>query len=94
MTEGELLRQLDRHLERGNELMAHNTEAFERLSARLDDDRDFMRELILRSEQSERRLTVAVERRTAEIVEELRAQRGALFRMLDRLDPGGPNATA
>lgn len=62
--------------------------------------RDFMREQTLRHERATRRMEQwlqTVERRTnvqiatlEDLVEESRAQRAALFQMMDRLDSGGP----
>jgi hypothetical protein len=67
--------------------------------------RDFIREERLRHEQANRRVEQwlqRVEERTVvqiatlqDLVEESRAQRAALFRMMDKLDSGGaPPATA
>jgi hypothetical protein len=112
MADDEVLRRIDRHMERGNELMEHLREV-------IDGNRAFMRELLLRHEKAtdtmitrlredtrelrehrkefrqyrdEWREAVREERR--EFVAEMRAQREALFRMLDKLDGGGQAAGA
>jgi hypothetical protein len=70
----ELLRRLDAHLDRGNRLMARNTRAFHDL-------RDFL------AQQTEafRLLTNEIKEFGAELRAEMRAQRQALFRILDKL---------
>lgn len=102
MDHDELIRRLDAHMERGNELMARNDVAFHELRAFLAaqtlalqgltrgvtavgaDLREMGREL--------REMNRDLSRRTDEIVTELRAQRQALFRLLDRLDGRGGGA--
>ena len=83
MDHDELLRRLDAHMERGNELMARNTRAFEELSMFLHDQT-----LALRG------LTREIRKHTDETVAEMRAQRKALFRIFDRLDGNGGTAGA
>ena len=70
-----------------------NTAAFERWEAREDEYREFMRELTLRVERGGREHTRAIRRLTDEFVTEMRAQRGALLAILDRLSPGGSGST-
>jgi hypothetical protein len=98
---GELLRRIDAHMERGNELMEQNRRAFE-------ETRVFMRQLLLRNDKvlgamqrqieastrAIRKLTEDMHREHLEFVEEMRAQRAALFRILDRLDGNGDPAGA
>ena len=78
-----LMERIDGHMERGNELMDQNRQAFEDL-------RTFLREMTLRQE----RIFDRMARHLEELTEEQRAQRSALFRMLDRLDEGGSAAGA
>ena len=72
----------------------------------IEADREFMRELVLRMERSERAMLSEIQefrtkmeanhgdfhREHLEMIEELRAGRGALLAMLDRLGPGGATA--
>jgi len=81
----ELLRRLDAHMERGNEIMARSNEvmaenrmAFEANARAFQDLRDFLGDL-----------TQALRLLTDEFVAEMRAQRQALFRILDRLEGDG-----
>jgi hypothetical protein len=60
------------------------------------DDREFMRELLLRHEKATNSMikrldtnTEALRTHTREFVAEMQAQRQALFRILDRLDGQG-----
>jgi hypothetical protein len=91
----------DRHtaaFERNTDAFNRNSAVLDRLEARLDDDRLFMRELLVRFEQLGRELgeelTRNMRRHADEVVEELRAQRGALLAILDWLGPGGSSASA
>jgi hypothetical protein len=93
----DLLRRIDRQLERGNELMQRNEHAFDGL-------RDFVREMVIRFERvdarSEARHERMIERmdRLTEIVidhrDEGRAQTRALLQVLDRLEGSGPAPAA
>jgi uncharacterized protein YukE len=94
--------------ERHEEAFDRNTAAFERHEAAFErheeafkdwksdqeDLREFMRELTLRGERSAREQIRELRRHTDEVVAELRAQRGALFTILDRLSPGDSGSTA
>jgi hypothetical protein len=71
-----------------------NTAAFERFEAREDDLREFMREMILRVERGGREQLLEMRRIGDEITSELRAQRGALLAILDRLSPGDSGSAA
>lgn len=87
--------------DRNSEAFDRNTEAFERNSRVLDrveaslgDQRQFMHETILRVQKIGEEEMRRLEAHTNEVVQEMRAQRGALLAILDRLNPGGPNAPA
>jgi hypothetical protein len=89
------LRRIDAQMDRANEIAARHeraferhTAAFERWEAQQDDMRQFMREITLRVERSGREHSREIRRMGDEIVTELRAQRGALVAILDRLAPG------
>jgi hypothetical protein len=95
----ELLRRLDAHMERGNRIMARSNEVMLRNEIAFRDLRDFLAEQTLAMRGLTRevlgmsRRTDEMVRRTDEILAEGRAQRQALFRLLDRLDgQGGPAA--
>jgi hypothetical protein len=95
----ELLRRVDAHMERGNAIMAENRRAFEANTRAFEDLRAFLAEQTLALQGLTREIlgvsgfTREVVRRTDEILAEGRAQREALFRILDRLDgQGGPAA--
>jgi hypothetical protein len=81
-------------LERSNAIAERHAAAYERLETQQDDLRDFMRELTLRVERTGREHTAAIRRMGDEIVTELRAQRGALLAILDRLAPGDSGSAA
>lgn len=95
------LTRIDAHMARGNELMEQNRAAFQDL-------RTFLREMTLRQEKVMREMlarlddqgkmlreqTEVIREGREEFVQESRAQRAALFRMLDRLDGGDSPATA
>jgi hypothetical protein len=101
MPNDDVLRRIDRSLEgiewhvgRGNELMDENRKA-------IDENRTFMRELLLRHERVTNAMvrqleanTRAINEQRREFVDEMRAQRAALFRLLDRLDGGADPAGA
>ena len=80
--------------ERNTAAFERNTVAFERWEAQQDDMREFMREITLRVERSGREHSRAIRRMGDEIVAELRAQRGALLTILDRLNPGDSGSAA
>ena len=92
MPDDEILRRIDAHMERGNELMDENRRAFQDL-------RTFLREMSLRQERVMREMLQSMQEQAEmirehrrEFVQETRAQRAALFRMLDRLDGGESTA--
>jgi hypothetical protein len=101
MADDEVLRRIDRslerieqHMERGNELMDENRKAW-------DENRIFMRELLLRFESLTNAVvgqleanTRAIDAQRREFVDEMRAQREALFRIFDRMDGGADPAGA
>lgn len=105
MASDELVARIDRHMERGNELAARNLESFERNSEVLDraitafdDQREFMRELTVRSERSHASLMAQMQqgfdtllsemhRGFAGLHEEFADQRRAFVAILDRLPP-------
>jgi hypothetical protein len=78
-----LIERIDAHMERGNELMDQNRRAFEDL-------RTFLRDMTVRQERVLGRMADHL----ADMTQEQRAQRSALFRMLERLDDGGSAAGA
>src|SRR4051812_17217011 len=84
--------------DRNAEAFRDNKAAFERLSARLESDRDdarsFMQELILRVERMGREQLREMRRQHDEVMHELHAQSGALLAILDRLPPGNSGSTA
>ena len=88
------LRRIDAHLERGNELFERNERAFERWEAQQDEMREFMREITLRVERGGREQARALRELTQEFRTEMRAQRGALLAILDRLSPGDSGSPA
>jgi hypothetical protein len=102
------MQRLDAHMERGNAAIERanelaerneraferNTAAFERWEAQQDDLREFMHEITLRVERDGREHTREIRRMGNEIVTELRAQRGALLAILDRLKPGDSGSAA
>jgi predicted transcriptional regulator len=104
----ERLQRIDAHLERGNELFERfieaderNTRAFERNTKAFDDwksqqedMREFMREITLRVERTGREQARAIRALSDEVTAELRAQRGALLAVLDRLSPGDSGSAA
>ena len=75
------MERIDAHMERGNGLMERNRRAFE-------DVRTFLRDMTLRQERVLGRMADHL----ADMTQEQRAQRAALFRILDRLDDGGSAA--
>ena len=95
------LSRFDAHMARGNELMEQNRAAFQDL-------RTFLREMTLRQEKVMREMLARLEDQSKvlreqtesiregreEFVQESRAQRAALFRMLDRFDGGDSPAAA
>ena len=85
MADDEILRRLDEHMARGNEIMRRSNEVIEENRLAFQDFRGFLRELTLRHERATNRLVEVLE----DLVEESRAQRAALFLILDRLDGGG-----
>ncbi len=77
------MERIDAHMERGNTLMDQNRQAFEDL-------RTFLRDMTVRQERVMGRMADHL----ADMTEEQRAQRTALFRILDRFDDGGSAAGA
>ena len=122
MADDEILRRMDAHMARGNEIMqrsneviAENRRAFDENRRAFDENRQAMQEdrqafedlrttlhqITLRHERVLGALADRIEENTRllrehrrEFVEEMRAQRAALFRILDRLDGGGEAAGA
>jgi hypothetical protein len=84
--------------ERNKAAFERNTAAFERWEAKQDDMREFMREITLRVERTGREHSREIRRMGDELVKEigaeLRAVRGALLTILDRLEPGGSDSAA
>jgi hypothetical protein len=95
----EYLRRIDAHMARGNEIMQRSNEVIEANRHTFEDLRTFLREMTLRQERVLGSLAAKIEEETEmlreqrrEFVEASRAQRAALFRILDRLDGGGEAA--
>lgn len=91
MDHDELLRRLDAHMERGNNIMARSNEVMARNEIAFGDLRSFLAEQTLALRALTREV-LGMSRRTDEVIDEMRAQRQALFRMLDRLDGRGGEA--
>jgi hypothetical protein len=94
MADNDVLRRIDTHMERSNEITQRNTQAVEDL-------RTFLRELNLRQERVFGAMIERLDEQTREIrehrqkfVEEGRTQRAVLFRLLDRLGGGADPAGA
>lgn len=77
-------------MERGSRIMARSNEVMARNEIAFRELRDFLYDQTI----ALRALTKQINRQTDEVVSELRAQRKALFRMLDRLDGNGGAAGA
>jgi len=78
---------IDRHLDRGDELMARNERAFIDLQS-------YLREatIMLGTMAAEMRVsTQSINELRREFVEEMQAQRAALFAMIDRLNGPRPS---
>ena len=82
------IERLDAHMERGNEIMARSNEIMARSSDVMERNEEAFRDLrhYLAAQ------TVAMHRLGEEFTAEMRAQRQALFMMVDRL--GGNGGTA
>ncbi len=94
MADDEVLRRIDRSLERIDGHM-------ERGNRFIEDHRVFTRDLVRRHERVTNEMvralteqTTAIREERREFVAEMRAQRCALFRILDRLDGGDAPAGA
>jgi hypothetical protein len=70
------LERLDAHIERGNEIMARNTEAF-------NDLRTFTRDLVRRNEV----VLTGMANELADLSDQTRANTRAVLAVLDRLEP-------
>ena len=103
MDHDELLRRLDAHMERGNEIMARSdatmarsNEVMLRNEVAFRELRAFLAEQTLALQGLTREISglgSGMAKWADDILEEGRAQRKALFRVLDRLDgKGGPAA--
>ena len=98
MADDEVLRRIDHSLARIDEHMERSNQHMERGNRLVEENRAFFRELTLRSERFMREIIEQLRESSALIREhredyfaESRAQRAALFRLLDRLD-NGPGA--
>lgn len=101
MADDEILRRIDRsldridgHMERGNQLTVENRWFTRDLVRRQE---KFMQEVVAefaRQRAVTEELLVTMRHDHREMIAELRAQRGALFKMLDRLDGGDAPASA
>jgi hypothetical protein len=95
----EYLCRIDAHMARGNEIMQRHQEVIDANRRAFEGLRTFLRELTLRHGRALGAMVSKIEEQTEMLreqrrvfVEESRAQRAALFRMLDRLDGGGEAA--
>jgi hypothetical protein len=100
MADAEILRSIDRTLERIDGHMERGNLHMERGNTLFEENRWFTRDLVRRQEKfmkgvmeelarqgaATNELRAAIGRDHREIVDELRAGRDAMFRMLDRLD--------
>ena len=77
------LKKIEVHIRRGETTIQRNNEY-------IKGNREFMRVLTLRHE----RVTDQMIRHIDDVIQESRAQRAALFRILDRLDDGGATSSA
>jgi hypothetical protein len=73
--------------ERNREAFERNGETLDRAIAAFDDQREFMRELTIRTERTHASLVTEIRRGFAEIHEGFADQRRALLAILDRLPP-------
>jgi hypothetical protein len=92
----ELLRRLDGHMERGNAIMARSNELVEENHRVIQENHRVIQENTrafedLRSFLGD--LTLALRLLTEDFRAEMRAQREALFRILDRLDGQGEGSS-
>jgi hypothetical protein len=92
----ELLRRLDGHVERGNAIMARSNELVEENHRVIQENHRVIQENTrafedLRSFLGD--LTLALRLLTEDFRAEMRAQREALFRILDRLDGQGEGSS-
>jgi len=87
------MQRIDAQMERANEIAERHERAFQRWEAQQDEMREFLREITLRVERGGREHTRAIRQLTDEFVSEMRAQRGTLLAILDRLSPGGSGST-
>lgn len=104
MSDRDVLKRIDQHMARGNELMEQNRLAFERNRAAHEDLRVFIRDITRRNEgvwrevlrelrglRTETRAEGQAQRAILyDIVDENRAQREGLLRVLDELRRQGP----
>ena len=96
MDHDELLRRLDGHVERGNAIMARSNELVEENHRVIQENHRVIQENTrafedLRSFLGD--LTLALRLLTEDFRAEMRAQREALFRILDRLDGQGEGSS-
>jgi hypothetical protein len=101
VADDEILRRIDAHMERGNEIMERSNQVIVENRRAFEDLRTFLRELTLRQERVAQAMIEKIEEQIQEsrklrreFVDESRAQRAALFQILDRLDNGGAAAGA
>ena len=97
MDHDELLRRLDGHVERGNAIMARSNELVEENHRVIQENHRVIQENTrafedLRSFLGD--LTLALRLLTEDFRAEMRAQREALFRILDRLDGQGEGSSS
>jgi methyl-accepting chemotaxis protein len=90
MAQDELLKRIDRHMERGNELaeehtrvVAENSRVIQENSRVIDENREFMRELLARHEWFSQQMVAELK----DLQDQTKAQTQAILRVLDRLQP-------
>ena len=108
MADDDVLRRIDAHMSRSNEifedhrgflreLMLRQEKVFQAMIERLDEQGRAMREqgrAMREQGRAMREFSDQMREQRREFLEESRAQRAALFRMLDRLDGGADPAGA
>jgi len=89
MTESERLERMDRHTERGNEIMARSDETMKRSNEVMAEHREFIREITVRQEGVTQQLVRQIDANT-KVMEDVslatRQHTRALASILDRLN--------
>jgi hypothetical protein len=87
MAQDELLKRIDRHMERGNALAEEHSRVVEENSRVIEESmretREFMRELLERNEWFSQQIVAVLK----DLQDQTKAQTQAILRVLDRLQP-------